>query len=109
MDATINSLDNNYILNFNYNILSEESITSNNDLLSLIYYPKNDGIKIEHLNTLTNDLLNNGLNILYDSNNFNDYQRNIIERKTKDIVLIEDNLPKQFFEFEEEDKRLILK
>jgi len=106
---TIESINNNYSLYYGYNSLSQEKNDDLTELSGIAYYPYKDLIKIEHLKPLTTELLNRELNTLYNANNFNDKQRDIIERSTIDIEVLNNGTHKQFFNIIEEDKKLILK
>ncbi|MBQ8891696.1 MAG: hypothetical protein IJ068_02395 [Bacilli bacterium] len=96
-----------HILEYNYNRLSQEDYT-NSKISDINYYPSGDFIRINHLGTLNNKLLNNELNIKYNKNKFNIYQQNLIEKSKKDIVLYKEYDEVLDFNIEEEEKRLVL-
>lgn len=100
--------DSIYNLEFDYNSLKQEKVDKNSIIKRINYYPNKDFLKVDYSNTLSCDILNNELNILYDSNNFNDYQKSLIEKYNKDIVLYDENIDNHEFKIEEDDNKIIL-
>ena len=106
-NITTNYKDNSYLLEYDYNHLSQEITDGNSNLSNIIYYPNKDLIKFSYLGNLDNNLLNKELNVLYDRTLFNDYQRSLIDDEKKDIVLYNKDRTSEF-NIIEEDKRLVL-
>ncbi|MBR3661239.1 MAG: hypothetical protein IKN63_05020 [Bacilli bacterium] len=97
-----------YIIGINYNHIGQYLKDFESGLTSIDYYPRNDFIKLDFIKTLNNEELNEKLNIKYDVSLFNDYQKEIIEKHKKDIVLFDDEIRAHEFRIEEEEKRLVL-
>ena len=94
-----------FMLSYDYNSLSEEIIGTDN-IGSIAYYPKDDFIHIDHLSNLSQDDLNQILNVKFNKNYFNEQQRNLFENNKKDIILNANNGYE--FNIEETKKTLIL-
>ena len=103
-----NYFNNAYDLEYDYNSLKQERTAGDSNISSINYFSKKDFIKIDYLGNLTNELLNKQLGVLYNPKSFNDYQRELIEREPKEIVLFEDANSIHEFKIEEEEKRLVL-
>ena len=105
----LKSIDNNYNLSINHSILEQETFDTRKNLSKISFYPLHDFVKIDFLNTLTKDELNEVLNTKYDASLFNDYQRNKIELYKQNIILKEDNINYHEFNLEEENQLVLIK
>ena len=103
----IDSDNHIFTLKYDYNsVFQERKIVSN--ISSINYYPNKDFIKINRRGLLSNSMLKEELNIMYDANNFSEYQRKLIDENKKAIVLFNDNEKGNEFAIQEEEKRLVL-
>ena len=105
--------DKTYLLDFNYNHLTEEVTSKNSLIRDFSYYPYKDFIKINYSKKINQYILDSLiLDNRYNKSLFNKYQQQIIEKANpfdKKVVLFEDTDFGLNFSIIEEEKRLILK